>query len=311
MSNRLRVIQIGLGAIGCAAARLVLARPSLQLVAAVDPQLAGQDLGPVLGYRKKLGLVVRDKLPAIRADAVVHCTGSDFATVAPQLEALARAGLSGVTSCEEALYPALRHRALAARLDRVCRQHGVAFVGAGVNPGFVMDVLPALVSVACRQVRAVRVLRIVDAATRRPALQQKVGVGLTLAEFRRRVRAGTLRHVGLPESLAFLAAALGRPVRSVRERITPVRRADGRVAGVRQIASAGPVTLELQMYAGALQPRDEIQIAGDPPLRVVVAGGTPGDMATPAILVNLLPRVVEARPGLHTLQTLALPRLAA
>ena len=63
------------------------------------------------------------------------------------------------------------------------------------------------------------------------------------------------------------------------------------------------------MYVGAEQPRDEIEIAGVPPVRMVVTGGTPGDLATPAILVNMVPAMLAAGPGLHTMLTLPLPRI--
>jgi hypothetical protein len=79
------------------------------------------------------------------------------------------------------------------------------------------------------------------------------------------------------------------------------------VAGVKQIAQGGRLRLELQMYVGAPNPRDEIHIEGVPPLHLVMHGGTAGDVATPAILVNMIPRLVEAKPGLHTMRTLGLP----
>ena len=66
-----------------------------------------------------------------------------------------------------------------------------------------------------------------------------------------------------------------------------------------------------QIDAGADKPRDEIVIAGDPPMKLVLDGGTPGDIATPALLVNSLALLPEARPGLHTMKTLGLPRITA
>ena len=87
-------------------------------------------------------------------------------------------------------------------------------------------------------------------------------------------------------------------------------RGDGHVAGVKQVATGGCLTLELQMYVGAPNPRDEIHVDGNPPLRVVIEGGTAGDVATPAILVNMIPRLLEAVPSLHTMATLPLPRIA-
>jgi 4-hydroxy-tetrahydrodipicolinate reductase len=319
----LRVIAFGLGAIGQAAAQLVRRRPSLRLVGAVDlhPATTARGLHCIAG--RTLAAVLRQT----RADAVIHCTGSDFSAVYPQLAEIVKAGLHCVTSCEEALYPWHRHPQLAAKLDRLCRQHGVAVLGTGVNPGFVMDTLALTATSACQAVTSIKVLRVVDAATRRAALQAKVGVGLTPAEFRRLAATGRIRHVGLTESLVFLAAGLGWQLERVTESIRPVlarrplrtqfRAAKaGQVAGVRQVARGWRarrevLRLELQMYAGAEAPRDEIQIAGQPPLRVVVPGGTPGDIATPALLVNSLARLPGARPGLHTMATLPVPRVGA
>jgi len=326
VSKRIGVIQVGFGAIGRAAARLVLEKKNLQLVGAVDrdPKLVGRDLGEVLGLKRKLGIAVSEKLTA--ADAVIHCTTSKFEECATQIGEMAHAGMHCVTSCEEALFPYYRHRALAEKLNEVCVKHSVAAVGTGVNPGFVMDTLAVLATAVCQRVDAVRVLRIVDAATRREALQQKVGAGLTEDEFHRLAQQKKIRHVGLTESLVFVADALGWNLERVEEGIAPVlypkkvatkyltvKRND--VAGVRQVARGWHgrkevLRLELQMYVGAPEPRDEIEIDGDPPLHLVMHGGTPGDVATPAILVNMIPRLIEAKPGLHTMRTLALPCIA-
>ena len=334
MKKPIRVVQCGLGAIGRAAARLVLERPQLQLVGAMDldPKLSGQDLGKLLGLKRSLGIPVTKESPA--ADAAIHCTTSNFKDCAAQIADLARAGMHCVTSCEEALFPYYRYPTLARKLDAVCRKHGVAAVGTGVNPGFVMDTLAVLATAVCRRVDAIRILRIVDAGTRREALQRKVGAGMSEQEFHRLARQKKIRHVGLTESLVFIADALGWNLNRVEEEIAPVLSVKqvktehltvhrDAVAGVRQIArgwlrsaSGGRgkhavLRLELQMYVGAPVPRDEIEIDGDPPLQLVMHGGTPGDIATPAILVNMIPRVVEAKPGLHTMRTLSLPRVAA
>ena len=326
MSKPTRVIQYGLGAIGRAAARLVLDRRGMQLVGAVDrdPKLAGRDLGAMLGLKRKLDIAVTEKLPA--ADAVIHCTTSSFEECAAQIGQIARAGMHCVTSCEEALFPYYRHRALAEKLNDLCAGHGVAAVGTGVNPGFVMDTLAVVATAVCRRVDAVRVLRIVDAGTRREALQRKVGAGMTEVEFHRHAEQKKIRHVGLAESLVFIADALGWNLERVEENIAPVLSSKevrtghltvkrNAVAGVRQIARGWHggdevLRLELQMYVGAPDPRDEIEIQGDPPLHLVMHGGTPGDIATPAILVNMIPRLLEARPGFHTMRTLTLPRVA-
>ncbi len=328
MSEPIRVIQYGLGAIGRAAARLAASRPGIELVGAVDRdrQLAGKDLGEVIGLDHKLGVVVTDK-PVIlfaqtQADAVIHCTTSSFVEAYDQLTEIVRAGLHCVTSCEEALFPYYRDKELAGKLDDLCIQKAAAVVGTGVNPGLVMDTLALLLTLACQRVEAVRVLRVVDAGTRREALQRKVGAALTEEEFKAR----KVGHVGLAESLAFLADGLGWALDDLNESLAPAIASKeiktefltvpkGGVAGVRQSARGSRggkevLTLELQMYVGAPNPRDVIEIVGEPPLRLVMEGGVPGDLATPAILVNTLSRLVEGQPGLHTMRTLGLPRMA-
>lgn len=323
MSQKLRVISYGLGAIGRAAAELVLQKPNMKLVGAVDlnPDAVDRD------FRKKIGCPITTGIRGINADAVIHCTGSSFAGIYPQLAQIARAGMHCVTSCEEAMFPAYRNPRLTKDLDRLCAKHEVAMVGTGVNPGFVMDTLVLALTGACRRVDSIRVLRVVDAATRREALQRKVGVGISKAEFMKLAKAEKIRHVGLTESLMFVADGLGWKLNNVNETIGPVladRRiktkyftaTPGQVAGVRQIATGKRngrevLRLELRMYAGAENPRDEIMIAGDAPMKLVLEGGAPGDIATPALLVNSLALLPAARPGLHTMKTLGLPRIAA
>jgi hypothetical protein len=331
MSKPIRVIQYGLGAIGRASVRLALNRPGLQVVGAVDrdPQVAGKDLGEVLGLDRKLDIVLTDKpvllFAQTPADVVIHCTTSSFVEAYEQLTEIVRAGLDCVTSCEEALFPYYRHKPLAGKLDDLCIQKSAAVVGTGVNPGLVMDTLALLLTLACQHIDAVRVLRVVDAGTRREALQRKVGASISEAEFNARNAQHKIGHVGLAESLVFLADGLGWTLDEVNESVSPVLAKKpiqtkfltvprGSVAGVHQFVRGKRggkevLTLELQMYVGAPQPRDMIEIIGEPPLRLVIDGGVPGDVATPAILVNTLPRLVECPPGLHTMRTLGLPRM--
>ena len=167
MNPPLRVISYGLGAIGQAAAQVVSTKPGMELVAVVDPALAGREI---------CGLPVQELLPDLEADAVIHCTGSSFAGVYDQLAEIAGAGLSCVTSCEEALFPHYRNPALAEELNNLCVSHAVGVLGTGVNPGFVMDTLPILLTAVSQSVSSIRVLRVVDAGTRREALQRKIGV---------------------------------------------------------------------------------------------------------------------------------------
>lgn len=335
MRNKIRVIQYGVGPIGAAIVRLLLEKPSIEIVGAIDidPAKLGKDLGEVAGAERKLGVVISDqaeKILGTQADIVVHSTSSYLRDVADQLKACVQAGLTVVSTCEELAYPFRKHPQLAAKLDQMAREEGVALLGTGVNPGFVMDKLVVTLGTACQRIDAVAVKRTVDAAKRRLPLQQKVGAGLTAEEFRQRVDEGKIKHHGLPESTAMIADALGLAADSITETIEPVLASalvrseflevePGRVAGVRQVACAvangrETIRLELQMYVGAPDPVDEAVIHGLPELVFRIPGGTHGDLATAAVVVNTIPALLEARPGLRTSRDIPMcyfPGLAA
>jgi 4-hydroxy-tetrahydrodipicolinate reductase len=223
---------------------------------------------------------------------------------------------------EELSFPWTANPQLAAELDALARRAGVTLLGTGVNPGYAMDALPLMLTAPLAAVRAVRVLRVVDAGKRRGPLQRKVGAGLTPAEFEARVRAGSVRHVGLPESLHMLATGLGWQLDRTDDSIGAVL-ADqpistefvqveaGQVAGVRQVARGfvgerEVLNLELRMYVGAPDPQDTVEIEGDPPVRMTIAGGLHGDIATAAIAINAIPSVVRAAPGLASMSEVPL-----
>ena len=314
----LRVVQFGLGPIGRACARLVRSRPALDLVGALDLEAVGQDLGEVLGGGAA-GVRVRDDAEAALAewapDVVLHTTASFLDRIEGQLTACVAAGAHVVSSSEELVWPFERDPGFSERVDRAARDAGVAVVGTGVNPGFVMDLLPVVLSGVCAAVERVDVSRSVDAGRRRGPLQKKVGAGLSVAEFREREAAGGFGHIGMVESARVLAAGLGWGGVEVEETFGPhLATADhetehatvaaGSVAGIHQTATVrqGGVlraTLTLTMAVGAPD-EDRVQIAGDPSLDVVVQGGTFGDTATVAALVNAVPRVAAVRPGLRT-----------
>ena len=322
MADKLRTIHIGLGHMGAEMARLVHRRDDMEIAGAVDvaPDKVGADLGEVIGLEHPLGISVAGSIEAAlsetRADIAIHATGSHLPRVYPQLVQLIESGLNVISTCEELAYPAWQHPELAGKLDRLARDHGVTVLGSGVNPGFIMDRLPIALTGACQEVRSVRVTRVVDAAQRRLPLQQKAGAGLTVAEFKARVKAKAIQHVGLPESVALIAEALGWKLDDIQETIEPViaqrplasefiQVAPGQVTGLHQVGRGlvggrEVITLDLWMTLQAENPRDEVQIEGIPPIHMIIPGGTHGDRATVGVIVNSIPQVVAASPGLKT-----------
>jgi 4-hydroxy-tetrahydrodipicolinate reductase len=175
-------------------------------------------------------------------------------------------------------------------------------------------------------VERVHGIRVVDAGRRRLPLQKKVGAGMTPAEFEAKAAAGQLGHIGLRESVALVGRALDLQLDDVTQTVEPVIASEerrtphlvipaGSVAGIRnrgfgRRAGNVLVELDLQMYVGAVDPRDEIFLAGDPPLHLLFEGGIFGDSATAAILVNSVRQVAEASPGLKTILDVPPARLA-
>ena len=312
----------GLGPIGLLIARLALARPGIQIVGAVDvdPQKIGRDLGELLGGTA-IGVTVSADAAAIlnaaRPEVALHATSSSLARVTPQLLAITSAGVNVVSTCEELAYPWTAQPQLAAELDAAARRAGITLLGTGINPGYAMDALPLMLTAPCATIDAVRALRVVDAGKRRGPLQHKIGAGMTSAAFEAGVRTGTIRHVGLPESLHMLATSLGWHLDRTEDTIAPVLAEQpistefvviepGQVAGVQQIAHGfigerEVLRLELRMYVGAPDPQDSIEIDGDPPVRTTIAGGLHGDVATAALVVNAIPSVIRAGPGLASM----------
>ena len=321
MTQPVRTLLFGLGAIGVGIGRLAAVREGVTLAGAVDsaPDKAGRPLYDVLevaAAERPNPAVFADAAQALaetRPQVVLHATGSYLPDVLPQLIECAKAGANVISTCEELSYPWRRHPELAKQLDAEAKARNVTILGTGVNPGFVMDTLAVTLSGVCQDVRHVRIARIVDVAKRRIQLQRKVGVGLTLDEFASRIEAGRFGHVGLKESCWLVAEGLGWRLDTLDETIEPIAGPDGNATGIRQTAIGtvnGRTVIDalVQMSAGADRPRDEIEIDGTPPVRMVIEGGIMGDTATAAIIVNAIPRVVAHAPGLVTM--LDLPPVA-
>ena len=313
------VVVMGLGHIGCAVARAALGRHGLEVVGAVDrdPSRAGRTLGEVLDGPAPDLRVSADLAPALagrKGGVVLHATGSRLDEVLPEVEAAVRAGWHVISTCEELAFPSLDHADQAKALDRLCEQRGVAVVGAGVNPGFVLDRLPATLAQVVGDVRHVHARRVVDVARAREALRRRMGVGLTVAAFEEAADGGELGHVGLAHSAALVAeSCLGLEEYEVDEELEPLVADEdgadggpraGQVAGVHQTARVFAedrevVRLEVTFVYGAEDPHDEVALDADPPVRLRIEGGLPGDAATAHAVVNAVPAVVE-RHGLLT-----------
>jgi 4-hydroxy-tetrahydrodipicolinate reductase len=327
------VMQVGIGDTGAAVARQIAGRAGLRIVGAVDldPAKVGRDVGDLAGTDRAVRVrVTSDLKTAVKAgkpDVAVLCAGSSIKGVLPQIEQLLRLRVPIVSTAAELAYPAKGNLAYARVIHRMARTARVAVLGTGVNPGFAMDALPIVLTGACERVDAIRVERVEDARTRPMSFQQRIGAGLTRAQFQTKVDDGSVRHVGLTESISMIADALGWRLDRITETIQPRMAIQtvasellavdpGYVSGIVQdgvgYRSGQPViALHLEAYLGAPEPRDKVEIAGSPPIRMVIPGGLDGDVSTASLVVNAIPRVLDAAPGLHTMRDMPLPAFFA
>ncbi len=321
----IEIVHVGIGPLGQMMVRSAASRGGFRIVAAVDtdPAKTGKDLGELCGI-KRLGIPVSGSLDeAIQgksAQVAVLTTVSGLAAIEPQVAQIARAKLHIVSTCEELFYPWRTQPGLAQRIDKICRDAGVACVGTGVNPGYLMDFLPTTLSGLCQKVTGVRVWRIQDASIRRIPFQQKIGAGLTPAEFEAKRKAGTLRHVGLPESVDFIAARFGWRLDRNTESLEPVMAeqtitsgykpiAKGMARGVYQVGRGfvgdnEVITLTFKAAVGEPESYEEVRIEGDPTFSSRIAGGINGDIATCAVTLNTVRSILSAGPGLKTMADL-------
>ena len=311
-SGPIKVMHVGLGPIGIGVVKQVAERKGFKIVGAVDidPAKVGRDLGEIAGLSRPLRVKVTDDVKkAVKAggpDVAVLCTSSSLKKVTPQIEALLKLKVPIVSTTEELAYPTKANMRWARVIHQAAKTAKVAVLGTGVNPGFVMDALPIALTGVCERVDAVRIDRIQDARIRRLPFQQKIGAGLTREQFQAKVDDGSVRHVGLTESVSMIADAMGWKVDRITDEIQPKIAATtvaseflavdpGYVCGIVQdgigYRDGKPIiTLHMEAYLGAPESYDAVEIDGSPALKMKLAGGVHGDIATASIVVNSLPR---------------------
>lgn len=334
----IRAIQYGMGVAGCGIVRLLLRR-GVTLVGAIDsdPSKVGRDAGEVAGAPRIGVTVTADPdglaVPGV-ADVVFHATAYDPPSIVRQLLPFASAGIDAISVAGISYLPR-RYPDLARQLHRAARQGGATVVGVGLNPGFLHDLLPIVLSGACADIRRIAAVRTTDFSPWGPNVIGHYGIGLSDEVFRARVADGSLSlHAEILQSMDMIADALGWELEEVREEREPLVAAEdrrgahvevrrGQVCGFRHRARGlhgGQELLELEL-CGVIHPDPRtdgvragtaVRIEGEPNISVAIDGdlGLAAGVytATAARAVNVLPQVRRARPGLACIADLPVVR---
>jgi len=332
MKNRFQVIQVGLGPMGKIIAKLLINRGNLLLkgVVDIDPKFIDKRLSEILEVNMEDDIIIKQDLESLLAtnkvDIVIIATSSSLKKVAPTISKAVGSGCNVISICEELSYPFEDAPILSQGLDDFAKSNEVTIVGTGINPGYLMDLLPIVITAPCQTVKSINVTRMMNSAKRRVPFQKKIGTGLTIEEFHNKISNKEISgHVGLTQSIQMIVGALGidydeiiefPPKEIITEKELKTSYGEivppGRVSGLQSKAFARKsgkdiIVLNFVAYAGDHEEYDSIQIEGTPKIYQKIIGGVHGDLGTSAMVVNLIPKVIEARAGLLTMKDLPVP----
>jgi 2,4-diaminopentanoate dehydrogenase len=314
--DAIKILQVGLGPLGRQVLEFMEERRGVTVVGAVD--WAPERLTGITGI--PVSTTVGPMVKQCKPDAAVLMTVSRIKEIVPQIKEIVSYGIPVVSTCEELVYPWDSSPLSAKDVDEAAKTNNVAVVGTGVNPGFLMDTLPVSLTAVCRSVDKITVIRKQDASPRRLPFRQKIGAGLDIDEFQRRVQKGGFGHVGLRQSMDMTARRMGWKLAHYTETLEPVIATGtfhtdgltvnkGEVAGIQQQAVgyvSGVERLRFIFHAavGEPNPVDTVVIDGVPSFTSSISGGINGDIATCAIVLNAVKQIVAVSPGLKTMPDL-------
>jgi len=329
----IKVAVWGTGMMGQGLLGFILDRPEdIELVGAIDvaPDKQGKTVGDLLGRDCDVRITSdHDAVLALKPDVVCVLTASNLHEITGPVEAAIRAEVDVIGIAETLSYPWASDEAWAERIDALAREHGVSVLGTGINPGFVLDALPIMLSSVCLRIDRIEASRINDLSPFGPTVMTSQGVGTTVEQFEAGVADGSIvGHIGFHESIGLISYALGweideivetrEPIVTNVERSTPhVHVAAGDVCGCRHIAKAyskGELKIELvhpqQIHPGleGVETGDYINVVGDPTIHMANTPEIPGGKGTYASIGNYIPLIGSAAPGIVTVVDMPLPR---
>ncbi|WP_455220543.1 2,4-diaminopentanoate dehydrogenase [Kaarinaea lacus] len=334
MRNPIRVLVLGTGQMGSGIARLVLEKAGMELVGAYGRRVhrAGMDLGQAIGLDRILGIPISIDLERVitetQPEIAIQATCSTAIDALPEISTLLRHGVNVISIAEEMVYPRHRSPAIAEELHWHAVKQGASVLGTGINPGFVLDLLVITLSGICADIESITAKRVNDLSPYGPAVLKSQGIGLSPQDFATGLANGTVvGHIGFTESIHMIAKAVGWEIDEIKETrepiISQVQRKTrfitiepGQVAGCDHtaVAYAGSKPVITLVHPQQVLPQlenvetgDIITIKGTPDIHLNSSPEIPGGQATIALAVNMIPRVINAAPGLYSMTELPVP----
>jgi len=337
MKNNIKVVIWGFGAMGSGMAEMLLKKKGVEIVGVCDrhPDRVGKDMYEVLNIARegREEIIITGDIEKVltkgSCDVCLCATDSYTKTAFPRLKYVLEQGVNVVSTAEEMSYPKAQSPEEAEELNKIARENGVSILGTGINPGLMMDLLAVALSGAMTDIESVMCKRVNSLSPFGHAVMEEQGVGISLEEFNKGLENDSLAgHVGFAESVGMIAEAIGWNVGKFEQQMKPIvtnidRKspygfaAAGTLAGVNMTGQGyvnGEVKIDM-VHPQQIEPEmegvstgDYIVLKGTPDVSMAITPEVDGGLGTIAMCVNMIPHVINARPGLKTMIDLPVPR---
>jgi len=335
--ENIKIVIWGFGAMGKGMADMLLTKKGVEITGVCDlhPDLVNNSIFNVLEEEQgnHPEVIVNDDINSLlnkeNCDLVLLCTDSFTKKAFSKMKMILEKGINVISTAEEMAYPKAQEPELAAELDKIAKANGVTVLGTGINPGFIMDLLVIALSGTMKSVDHVEANRVNSLSPFGPAVMEEQGVGITVDEFNHGVETATLAgHVGFAESIYMIADAMGVKIDKFEQQMKPIvtsvdrkskygEALTGNVAGVNMTGQGlvdGEVFIDMK-HPQQIEPEmegthtgDYINLKGTPEIHMAITPEIDGGIGTIAMCVNMIPHVLNSRPGLKTMIDLPVPR---
>lgn len=335
--ENVKIVIWGFGAMGSGMAKMLLKKKGVEIVGVCDrnENRVNKSMYEVLGVERgnRKEVIIKDNIEEVLTEGccdVCLCATDSFTKNAfPRLKYALEKKVNVISTAEEMAYPQAQNPELAKELDRIAKENGVSILGTGINPGLIMDLLVVCLTGCMTDVEYIQAKRVNSLSPFGPAVMEEQGVGITVEEFNKGVKDGTLAgHVGFSESVNMIADAIGWKIDKFEQQMKPIitkidRKSPygfakaGNVAGVNMTGQGyvdGEVKIDM-IHPQQIEPEmegtftgDYITIKGTPEVNMSIKPEIEGGLGTIAMCVNMIPHVINADPGLKTMIDLPVPR---